>query len=304
MPYSEITCDNADEFWNLLDPRNPLGLDFEREIRKKLIYRGQSDSVDCLVPSALRNYTLYKKNRYSNVTAREQINKEIKDLVGYIHHPNFVEFTNQGLQNLEISQIFNKKYFHNRYNENLSLWPEEEYLKYICKAQHNNINTCVLDWTNSAYIAAYFATYKCIWDDLEKEKFFTVWVYLPNEKSKVKVISDSFSDKNFINQKACFTLLKQKYKNENEFFIIETIDDISDENSLWKLNLKYDQSPLIMDYCNSIEINYSSVYKGRGEMVISEYIKEERQLEKLIKDTNNISSFDIFADPKGEFKWL
>lgn len=60
--YKTIECKNADEFWGLLDPTNPLKMNFAREQKRALLYRGQEDSRFKLLPASFRMY--YDKNTY------------------------------------------------------------------------------------------------------------------------------------------------------------------------------------------------------------------------------------------------
>lgn len=54
--YSTIGCKGSDEFWQYLDSTNPLKMNFSKEQKIELIYRGQENSDFKLLPACFRLY--------------------------------------------------------------------------------------------------------------------------------------------------------------------------------------------------------------------------------------------------------
>lgn len=290
MPYNEIQCKNADEFWDLLDPRNPLRLNLPIEESQKLIYRGQANSEWSLVPSSLRKFN---NDKISNKYAEEIVEIEFNNIKDFILHLSFKQSINQILPTIDVDTLFDNDYFNNQFKDCLSNWPNKEYYPLVALAQHHNIETRLLDWSKYSYIAAYFASTPHLWNDDKNVDFIAVWVYMPNNSSRISIKELPLSsDKNMNSQLGCFTLVEQKME-IGSLFIIETIDDVSSEEYLWKIKVHKNQVPSILQICSLHQIHAGSIYSSRGLYSVSEACKEKNRWNEMM---GNIKELSIFSD--------
>lgn len=293
MAYREILCNDADDFWEHLDPRNPLKGKISNKDTEELIYRGQADSNWLLVPSSLRQFNFDKQIRNSLYTSEKQVENEFLAINDFINHRGFRTQINQKLVGIDTERLFDRSYFNQRFSTKLSEWPSKEYYPIVAIAQHHGVKTQLLDWTNYSYIAAYFAAESHLWNDYSDTEFIAIWVYKPNDNRRVKTkMLPLSSDKNMFYQNGCFTVVDQLMMYGKKFEI-STIDDLSTEDNLCKLMLHKNYVPDIMRYCYLHKIDVSSIY-DYGCDGIAKSIEEKKRWQKML---GKVICNPIFTDP-------
>ncbi|MGH9872230.1 MAG: FRG domain-containing protein [Pyrinomonadaceae bacterium] len=188
-----IDCQKAEEFLNALQPRSDhfknLHVGGFPKPTEQHIFRGHEDDHFELIPKALRIGPPHVKLKSRGVWGSVQPNpdaenkeKFVEDRHGMVATGNWKNRDQVSAEGLMLTDFFrfadesglalpedSRKFraslldpFLNRLSEvkrdeQITNWPPSEILSLMGLAQHYDVPTRLLDWTRSAYTAAYFA---------------------------------------------------------------------------------------------------------------------------------------------------
>jgi hypothetical protein len=269
MGFTPKECKSPEEFWELINPKNPLGKNFPQELCDKILYRGQSDSKWGLAPSALRNFE--KLGRLQNIMDyRNLINENFQTLKEFLIELTYLQNMPEGVPNVNINDIFSLIKCEGiiRDSKSLRKWPMDIYERISAIAQHRGTSTCLLDWSKYSYVAAYFATIGHLLQErnLEDVANFAIWVYVPinGNHDQIEIISLSSGEENLNAQKGSFIKIIQDITSKKNKILFDTLETLCKEEELYKITLDKKYSAQIQKDLDSHYINYGVLHPADG----------------------------------------
>jgi len=265
-PIIEYGATTAEEFWDILSPRKHL---FGPQ--NKPIFRGQANNEWKLEPSILRKdaHPIYSElYRPDTESSEYRILAEIGSLEMFAENCDSV-----GLIIPRDSTELRMKLFDYRNATGKFIlpqqepWPSSDYFDIMALAQHHGLPTRLLDWSRSAYKAAYFAALGPVESgNRNANGTLAVWALdtaAPLEDMNIKIVKTPGSNNaNVAAQSGLFTLLRQKYKIGVPFEGEHCLDDhirSLESDALVKITLPLTEATKIIDLCEKHGITMATL---------------------------------------------
>lgn len=275
--------------------------------------------------TALKHGFIDKENKYDDVEHftinkyGELIETELKDFSWSLEEFQCVKEMNAlmkflsyadkvGLKvptNQNVRQLLEKN-FHNTFNHEESIWPDEDYYELMALAQHYEIPTRALDWSYDYRVALYFAVKNILNGEYltnnKKPKNGVLWAF--NYKyfnvncftrgkmyHTIHYRPEYNSNPNLNAQKGLFTFMIKHVNEPANQPYDEFIEEILDlfgtrilpetEYAFYKFIIPEKEKPNILKelYCEG----YSEEYLTPGYAGVSRTIENRVKLEKIIK---------------------
>ncbi|MDP8221791.1 MAG: FRG domain-containing protein [Candidatus Lernaella stagnicola] len=251
---------------------------------EKWLFRGQGLDVPP-VPSALRRnsygkliyFCLERAAAYLEKTRKRPLDKEEKFSDEAFHVGAEYDFLRdflkaadwQGRQligyTMEFRDSFLKPEKRDEFMKRPVKWPSDNLLELLALAQHYGVPTRLLDWSERAHIAAYFAASSVVnsWDQKENEKIkVVIWALKWRDLGyPIKVIRPTMgTNPNLAAQRGVLTLFR-----ENDFFkklLKRKCNSNKDKGNvvLWKITLDKGVAGELLRDLYDIGIHAGSIY--------------------------------------------
>lgn len=270
--------------------RSPIGKDFEtaRELLDyvsplneiwstgRYVFRGQPSDRYKLIPSVCRtgegSFAHGSPSRMFDISTLGQLNFELEILQKFLEGcdrsglivPGYTEEIKKALYSNE----------RRRFMGDNSSWPQDEMHQILAVAQHYDVPTRLLDWTDRGFVACYFAASSASFElhDMTMPKI-AVWALdttYHESFETIKIIrTPGGTSQNQAAQSGLFTTHNLRTSDPFEVYVPEALDDVEEIygggrslRPLIKMTLPVSEAPDLLMLCSKMGVDGSTMFPG------------------------------------------
>jgi hypothetical protein len=239
----------------------------------RYIFRGQPSEYYKLTPSICRrgvgSFAHGEPNRIFNPSTAGQVSFEIEVLKRFLHGCD-----RSGLVVPGYSEEIKRKLSEEPQNivSVGALWPPSKLYEIMAVAQHYDVPTRLLDWTERSFVACYFAASSASfeYDDRELIAIWALDITYSKSWETVKLISTpGGTSRNQAAQSGLFTTHNISGYSSNDLYQPEALEDVEEIYSvngssmpLIKMTLPLEEAPALLSLCSKFGVDGSTLFPG------------------------------------------
>lgn len=266
---TEIAFETAEELLNFVSPLNPIW-DGEQHI-----FRGQPSDEYKLTPSIFRrgagSFGHGSPRKAFADTVSRQVHYELEVIGRFLDGCDRSGLTVPGY-----TKEIKRRLAHERgsYLSAHRPWPQPEMHEIMAVAQHYDVPTRLLDWTERSFVACYFAASSANFEvDSQKMPRIAIWALdttHSNDWEAVSIIrTPGGTSKNQAAQSGLFTTHNVREPSFTDHYQPEALEDVqeiyglgSTANSLLKITLPLFEAPTLLLLCKKLGVDGSTLFPG------------------------------------------
>ncbi|MCR8721730.1 FRG domain-containing protein [Pseudomonas syringae] len=302
----EIPFSTARQLLDYVTPLNPIW------DHGRYIFRGQPSDKFKLTPSVCRrgagSFAYGSPRRMFDSSSSGQVSLELDILKRFLDGCDRSGLIVPGYT----EQL--KSVFHDGLNSFLSHhipWPSPDLYEIMAVAQHYDVPTRLLDWTERAFVACYFAASSANFEIDTRTARIAIWALdttYAKHWTTVKVIrTPGGTSKNQAAQSGLFTTHNVKEYSLNDFYQVEALEEAEEiykitggPNPLIKITLPVSEAPDLLNLCSRFGVDGSTLFPGFHGVAKS--VRDWANVEvgvrpsRALQDEYNAESYDNDSD--------
>ncbi len=295
----EMSFDTARK---LLDYVSPLNTIWDEG---RYIFRGQPSDLYKLIPSVCRNgegsFAYGSPTRVFDKSSSGQVGFELNILRRFLEGCDRSGLVVPGYS----EQVKRKLSDHPRlFPESFLPWPPEQLYEIMAVAQHYDVPTRLLDWTERSFVACYFAAASANFElgsmNMPKIAVWALDTTYHDSWETVKIIrTPGGTSRNQAAQSGLFTTHNVTKYGVNDEYQSEALDDVGEVYSrarslrpLIKMTLPVSEAPELLELCSKLGVDGATLFPGHHGVakMVRDWAKIEvgvRHSQSAIDDYNS-----------------
>lgn len=263
----EIPCETARELIDHLSPLNPIW------DAGTFIFRGQGSDDYKLTPSICRrgpgSFAEGSARKAFAYSVSGQVHLELEVLRRFLGGCDRSGLSVPGYtEQIKRKMAMEPQFFLNAGDP----WPQQSMYEIMAVAQHYDVPTRLLDWTERSFVACYFAASSANFELDNGRERIAIWALDTSNSDEWETVSiirtPGGTSRNQAAQSGLFTTHKVSESNF-EFYVPEALEDVQEiygegatARSLLKFTLPVEQAPELLTICSKFGVDASTLFPG------------------------------------------
>jgi hypothetical protein len=256
---------------DLLNYVSPLNPDWRKS---GYIFRGQPSDEYSLTPSVCRrgagSFAHDSPRRVFDETSSGQVSFEYEVLKEFLLGCDRAGLTLPGYS-AKIKSVLSDSYYYDNYFETDKPWPPSMLYEIMAVAQHYDVPTRLLDWTERSFVACYFAASSANFELERGDAKLAVWALDTTHSAKWKTVqlikTPGGTSKNQAAQSGLFTTHNITTYDIRDVYKVEALEDVGEiyvesSKALMKMTLPVSEAPELLDLCSKLGVDGSTLFPG------------------------------------------